>query len=428
MRPRRRREPAILDTVTAVNGKRSSYRQVLANRRLTGLLAGDAIAKVGDGMGFIASPLIALRLRGSLDPALAISLVSVAPYLLAVVLSLGFGLGRRRFNPRIVLLADATLRGGTLLAVGAFAVVDQLPLWILVAALVGASALRLLAASSRRLVASNLAGDEGRLAVNGLLGTSDSLALFVAGPALGGLVAALSGPAVVLVINGAANLVLLGAVLVVLPGAAADEGEQQRAAAPTVSGWSIMSRVGIAAQLLFVVFLFYLFYGPVEVALPLLVTGHLHAGSGALGVLWTAFGVGALVGSLLTNALRGFSQASVLLAIMAGWAACVGVLAASSTVAVAAGAMAIGGVVYGPFTAIAYTLLQDTLRHDEQQPVLAVWAAGTTLAAPLGLAMGGPLVAATGARSGLAVSAAVTVLLVPAAFFWLRRARSRPDD
>jgi len=86
--------------------------------------------------------------------------------------------------------------------------------------------------------------------------------------------------------------------------------------------------------------------------------------------------------------------------------------------------LAVGGAVYGPFLAIAYTLLQSLLKTDEQQPVFALWAAGITVAFPLGLAVGGPLVTAAGPRGGILVSALVTALLVPAAWHWLMRQKS----
>jgi hypothetical protein len=73
---------------------------------------------------------------------------------------------------------------------------------------------------------------------------------------------------------------------------------------------------------------------------------------------------------------------------------------------------------------VAFTLLQGTLRERDQQPVFTLWAGGIAVAAPLGGGLGGPLVAATGSRGGLLVSAVVTALLVPASLRWLRPARS----
>jgi hypothetical protein len=62
-----------------------------------------------------------LLLHGSVEPALAISLVTAAPYLLPIAVSLFFGLGRRRFNPRTVLLADSALRSAIFVGLGLLA-------------------------------------------------------------------------------------------------------------------------------------------------------------------------------------------------------------------------------------------------------------------------------------------------------------------
>ena len=108
-----------------------SYRQVLRDRRLALLLGGDVISKIGDGMVIVALPLQTLRVHGRVNPALAISLIEAAPYALAVAVSLRFGLGRRRFRPRALMLADCLLRCLVLTGVAALAMAGRLPLWAL---------------------------------------------------------------------------------------------------------------------------------------------------------------------------------------------------------------------------------------------------------------------------------------------------------
>lgn len=406
--------------MTEVAEATQSYRQVLRNGRLATLLAGDAVSKIGDGMSFVALPLLALQLHGSIEPALAISLVTASPYLLAITVSLFFGLGRRRFNPRTVLLADSALRSAIFIGLGLLALAGSLRLWSLATALLAGSVLRLLSASSRRLIATGMLGEDGRLAVNGLIGTSDSLALYVAGPALGGLLAALTSPELVLLVNGFSYVALMVAGTLAVPPTRSHGQAQTVKAAETTSGWAILQRTPVALRLFLVVFLFNLFYGPVEVALPLLVTDSLSANGRALGALWTSFGLGALCGALFTNQLRRLPQRMLLVGIIGGWAMSVGLLAAAPTVTVAGAALAVGGLAYGPFVAVAYTLLQGALRQQDQQPVFTLWAAGITVAAPLGLGLAGPLVAATGSRGGLLISAIITALLVPASARWLR--------
>lgn len=389
-----------------------SYRQVLSDRRVGLLIAGDVISRVGDGMIIVALPLLTLRIRGGLSAPLAVALIEAAPYVLAVGASLLFGLGRSRFRPRALLTVDCVVRFVVLTALAVLALAGALPLWLLGVALLFGSGLRLLALSSGRLVVTDLAGEQGRFAANGLLGTSESLASYVIGPVLGGVLATAVSPGLVLGLDGISFLALLVAVLVAVP---AEPRTHAASPADSMSGWTILRTVPVAAWLFGVVFFFNLFYMPVEVALPLLVRGPLHAGGTALGNIWTSFGVGALLGALGTSLLRRLPQTGLLIAIIAGWGTCTALLAVAPSVAIAAIAFALGGLLYAPFTPVAYSLVQSRLQPEQQQPVLTLWAAGSAVAAPVGLTLSGPLVQLVGIRSGLLISAALTLSLVPAA-------------
>jgi hypothetical protein len=75
-------------------------------------------------------------------------------------------------------------------------------------------------------------------------------------------------------------------------------------------------------------------------------------------------------------------------------------------------------VIYAPFAPVAYGLVQSNLAAAGRQPVLTLWVAGATIAAPIGLMLGGPLVDAAGVRGGLYVSALLAAV-------WLHRASQR---
>ena len=75
----------------------------------------------------------------------------------------------------------------------------------------------------------------------------------------------------------------------------------------------------------------------------------------------------------------------------------------------------LGGLVYAPFTPVAYSFLQSGLAPGEQQQVVTLWTTGATVAAPLGLALGGPLIELTGSTGGLVLSGVLTLLLLPIA-------------
>jgi MFS family permease len=185
-----------------------------------------------------------------------------------------------------------------------------------------------------------------------------------------------------------------------------------------------MRHARVVLVLLAVVFLFDLLYGPVEVALPLLVTVDLGRGAGTLGLAWAVFGVGAVISSAATGALGRFRAVGVLIVIIAAWGSCDALLGAAPGAGVVIAVMGFGGLVYGPFTAIAYTLLHRLVNRDDQAAVFAVWSGVLALSLPIGLALGGPLVALAGTRMALVIVGLLTVGLVPIAAAWLRRTGS----
>ena len=154
--------------------------------------------------------------------------------------------------------------------------------------------------------------------------------------------------------------------------------------------------------------------GAAAVALPLL----------GLFLAWAVFGVGAVISSAPTGALGRFRAVGVLIVIIAAWGSCDALLGAAPGAGVVIAVMGFGGLVYGPLTAIAYTRLHRLVNRDDQAAVFAVWSGFLALSLPIGLALGGPLVALAGTRMALVIVGLLTVGLVPIAAAWLRRTGS----
>jgi MFS family permease len=401
-----------------------SYREALRNRRVAGLLTGDLLASIGTGMLVVAMPLETLRIHRGVPAALAIGMVEAAPFVLATMLALGVGLGRLRLAPRTLLVTDCLLRAVAFSLLGVLAVTGRLTLPVLVGGLLGGAAFRMVGSSSRRVLATSMAEEDERFAVNALLGLNSNVALYVLGPLVGGIVVATAGAGTALFADVCGALVLLAAVLRSVPRTAAVRDEARRGQ----SGWQILRRRPVAARLLVVVFFFNLLYMPIEVALPLYVRGGLHAGAYSLGLLWGALGVGAAAGAALTNQLRNLPQRHLLIAIIALWGLCPVALAATHNLPVAMIEFGLGGLVWAPFTPVAYSYLQSGLATREQQQVVTLWTTGATVAAPLGLAAAGPLVQLTGTRGGLALSGILTLLLVPIAAAGVLTRAQTPQD
>lgn len=406
-----------------------SYREVLRDRHVAGLLLGDLLSNVGTGMLIVAMPVQTLSIHGDVPKAIAIGLVEAAPFVLSTVLALFIGLGRVRIPPRTLLIADCVLRSLTLVALGVLAVTDHLTLNVLILGLLFGSTFLMAGQSSRRVLATSMAGDRGRFAVNGLLGLNLTFALLVVGPVLGGAIVATTSPGVALFFDAGGALILLASVIVSVPRAVEDRDALRNPlgqATAHESGWRILRRRPVAARLLVVEFFFNFLYMPIEVALPLFVHGTLGGDASALGLMWGALGAGAFVGAMLVNQLRNLPQRQLMIAIIGLWAICPIALAFVDDLAVAMIIFGLGGLVWAPFTPVVFSFIQSGLASNEQQQVVTLWTTISMVSAPLGLVIGGPLIALTGVIGGLVLSGVLTMLLLPIAALAVLKRTSRP--
>lgn len=249
---------------------------MLRDRRVAGLLLCDVLANIGTGVIIVAMPVQTLAIHGDVPRAIAIGMVEAAPFVLATVLSLAIGLGRVKAPPRAMLLTDCVARALMFTVLGSLAVTDRLTLPVLIGGLLVGATFRMAVSSSRRLLATELGGERGRFAVNGLLGLNSTFALYVVGPVLGGLIVATTSAGVALFVDVCGALLLFVAVLMSVPRTVKPPSSARRVSTPE-SGWRVLRRRPVAARLLVVVFFFNFLYMLIDVALPLYVRGTLGA-------------------------------------------------------------------------------------------------------------------------------------------------------
>jgi MFS family permease len=395
------------------------YRVLLRNRRLSVFLFGDFASKLGDGMMLVVLPLLALRIRGDLSPAVAVSMALAAPHLLSLPLALWLGLRGARWDPKKVIAIDSTLRFAVMASLAALAAFDILTLWLLAVAMLLGSALRATAAASRRVLATGVVADEERLSVNSILSVNDSSAIYILGPTVGALLVATVDPWLPMVLNAGGFLVLLAALtgLATPPGTVGSRDHHQQ------SGWKIIRATSLW-RLLSVAFGYNLLYGPVAVIIPLFVLNDLGAGEVTYGYLMTTLGVGAVVGALAAGYLRRFPAVGVLSVLLVAWGVALTLFATAQNPYWAGAAIAVCGLVWAPFLPVMYTAVQSRIARHDQQPVLTLWNAGYNIAGPLGVMLGGPYVALLGNRGGMLVAAILTASLAVPAVGAARRMRA----
>jgi hypothetical protein len=248
---------------------------------------------------------------------------------------------------------------------------------------------------------------QSRTAGNALL-SGFGMAAFVIGPLLAGLAVAAAGPALPVAADAVSFAILAVAAATVRghPGTTgpADAGQPDRA-----RGFAVIARSRSLAGLLALTVAFFFLYGPVEVALPLYVTGPLHGSAALLGLFWTVFGIGATAGSIIAGLTRRLPVWPVLVAAVIGWGAALAPLGLLRLPVPALACFAAGGLLYAPYPALSATLFQRESPAELLSQVLAARGALTVLATPLGTALGGPLTAWLGAQHTLLVSAAATI-------------------
>jgi predicted MFS family arabinose efflux permease len=411
--------PAAADAPATVRG-------VLRSRSFATLLAGYAVSALGDGMAAVAISWLAIELARGRNTGLLVG-TAIAAYTLPGVLA-GLGLGRMltRWDPRLLVLAEAVLRAACMGVIAGGAVAGVLsPAGYVV--LLGVSSLLGLAGVTGSLTAvAELLPDAQRVAGNSLV-TLASFAATIVGPALAGLVIATAGAGAAIGADAGSYLVLIVAVLLSRrfqpPARRAGPGHGMARALRGL--WRQPAVLGITAACV----VFFGLYGPVEVALPVYVSQTLHAGPGVLGGYWTLFGCGATAGALAASWAQRWGLWRVCVAVMAGWGACLVPLGLTDSVAVGFAALAVGGLVYGPFLPLKQTIIQRASPPGSLAALAAASALFTVPAAPAGTALGGPLVAAIGAAPTLLASGLATIALavVAAALLLRRRGKTIAD-
>ncbi|HEY7464288.1 MAG TPA: MFS transporter [Candidatus Limnocylindria bacterium] len=397
-----------------------AYRQLLARREIRLLLAGLGVSSLGDGISTVTIAWLAVGIAPAGLLGLYVGLAVAAYTLPGVIGALTFGRFLRGRPARTLVLVHAILRAGSLSAIALLALFGALTPPVYVLLLATSSLMAAWGNAGEYTMLSALAGASSRFAVNSLASAQTSLA-FIVGPLLAGTLLAILSPGWLLLADALTFAFLGAAAWLTRTDAGAGDGPVDMQAAE--SGFRLLRRRDLLS-LTVLTWLFFLLYGPVEVALPVYVAEDVGASAQLLAAYWTAFGVGALVSILLTGALRAGNMRRIALLIVAGWGACL-IPFAGAPIPVTVAFFAIGGIVYGPFVPLTYSIYQSATTERNLPSLLAARSALMLVSTPLGTALGGPLVGALGGRGTLLWSGIATVVLaVAGAIAWRERTQA----
>jgi predicted MFS family arabinose efflux permease len=385
------------------------YRSLFADRTFRRLIPVFALSDLGDGMTVVAVAWLAFALGPDGNQG-ALAGVAVAAYVLPGALgALVLGRWMRRLPAQRLLVTDSALRAVLLGAVPVAHVAGVLTPAVYVGLLGASSLLHAWGKAGKHALFAPLLPDDQRLAANSVLSTSLWSAT-IAGPALAGLLVGVVSPVWIIGLDAATFAVLAFQTgRINLPWSLASGP----VAGGTRQGLSILRRQPELLGLLVVTWVFNLAFGPVEVALPLFVSDNLDAGAGLLGAYWAAFGIGAVIGALALGAARQLPLWPAMLGIIAGHGVGMLPFAITHTALPSLIGFAFAGLVYGPYSALSFTLIQDRAPADSLTTVLAARSAVLLTASPLGAALGGFLLDRTSAPAILVSCGALMILVVP---------------
>jgi len=398
----------------------SRYYPALSHPVLRRILPGAAASALGDGMSAVAIAWLALRLAPPDTRGLWVG-AAVAAYSLpgaagAVVLRRWLGGPSGVWSGARLAFVNAVLRAVALGLIGCLAIAGLLGPAGYVVLLGVSSLLSAWGIAGKYTLIAELLPAEHRVAGNTVFGLADQLSLML-GPALAGLLTAVAGPAVVITADAVSWAVLAVSYARVAPvtrratHAPPTSPQPPPPSTPATGAWAVIRSSPVLPGLLALSFVFYLLYGPVEVALPVHVATDLHGSAALLGTFWAVFGVGAVIGELAAPFLRRWPVWPTMTGIVLGWGLALVPLGLRTPLWAALAAFFAGAVIWGPWMSLSMAVIQDASPPAVLAQVIAARSSLLIIASPLGTALGGPIVAAVGARGTLLASALATVAL-----------------
>ena len=369
------------------------------------LWIGRSVSLFGDAFALIALPWFVLQITGSGTATAGILLALQLP---AIVTSLAIGSLTDRFQPRTIIAVDNGIRTLVIGLIPLLYGAGLLDLWLLFLLAVLAGMLEPATLIGSRSLLPDLVEDQDLDAANMLWSFSLNLSLVI-GPAVAGLlVASFGGPSVLLI--DAATFAVMAFVAIGLPILRRSE----------LSAAPLSQRLGLhqlwhmkAVRLTTLLSLVFFFsYGPLEAALPLYSATILQTDARGYGLLWSTLAVGALAGTLGSTALSRRLRLGVALPLIALlWGASLLPVVFVDKLWPACGLLLLGGLMWGPYTPMETTLLQRNVPRAQLGRVFGARSTLLTGGSPLGLAVGGVLLAFIPSTGVIALSAIACILV-----------------
>jgi MFS family permease len=370
------------------------------------LWVGRLVSLFGDAFALIALPWFVLQITNSGTATTAILLTLQLP---AIITSLVIGPLIDRFQPRAILTLDNSVRALIIGLIPILYGLGLLSLWMLFLLTGLAGMLEPATGVGSRSILPDMVEDQDLDAANMLWSFSLNLSLVIGSALAGVLIAAFGGPFVLLI--DAATFAVMAFVSITLPTLSRSKPPVQVALSERL-GLRQLWQMKVVRFTTLLSLIFFFSYGPLEAALPLYSAAVLQTDAQGYGLLWSALAVGALIGTLSSTALSRRMRLGVALPLIALlWGASLLPIVFIDKLWLACGMLLLGGLMWGPYTPMETTLLQRTIPKSQLGSVFGARSALLTAGSPLGLAIGGLLLAFIPSTGVIALSAAACILV-----------------
>jgi MFS family permease len=389
----------------------------LADRRFRWWFGAQVLSASGTMTQAVAASWLILRLTGSAVDLALLTALTVGP---ALVLGAWAGALADRVDRRRLLLVTQSVFTGLGLALAACTVTGTatVPVIFVLTGLTGV--IWAIDSPARQVFVLDLVGPARLASAVSLWEVVINLSRII-GPAAGGVLLTLSGPAACFAMNAVSYLPAIALLARRMPGQRTrppgDGGPAPGVRAGLRYAWSVPAIRGCLLMAAGTAVIF-----SSNALLPPLAVRSFHLGASGYSLLLACFGLGALPGALLAAARSATAGMGRVITLALLTSAAIVAVAAAPVVVAACAAMAAAGFFSIWFVAAANTLVQ--LRADPalRGRVMGIWTMALPGVAPLSSLLAGILVDDNGPRSGFAavgLSLAAAALL---AGWWLRPA------
>lgn len=386
----------------------SPYWPVVSHPLLRRVLPGLAVSALGDGMAVVAVTWLAIQLAPHGQRGTWIAVAMAAYTLPSAAGTVVFGRLLRGRGGAQLAGWDAILRASALAAIPLAHLAGVLTIGLYVILLAASALLHSWGSAGRFTLIAEVLPERHHLPANAVLGTIGGFATIV-GPPLAGILIGWAGPVWVIAVDAATFAALALTYRFALPSTGRATGHERGAS--RTAGFAVIRHNPALLGLLALSLGFFFLFGPVYVAMPIHITDDLHASATLLGVYYTAFGVGGLVGSLVAGHLRHLPLRATTIGIVVAFGVAMLPLGLGVPVGLSLPAFALAGLIWAPYMSTSMALFQRSTSTVQLPAVLSANGAILVLAVPLGTMLGGPLVGAIGARPTLLLCATAIVTL-----------------